>query len=206
MIYNYLKKISKLRSLILREINERLGFLINVGLNYLTLSRAAGTLSGGEAQRIRLATQIGSRLTGVLYILDEPSIGLHQRDNDRLIATLQSMRDIGNTLIVVEHDEDTMMAADYLIDVGPGAGVHGGTIVAQGTPQEVMNNDASITGQYLSGKKFIPLPIERRNSDGRKITIKGAKENNLKNVNVDIPLGHVYRSNRCIRFWEIDAY
>ncbi|MGM9945540.1 MAG: excinuclease ABC subunit UvrA [Lysinibacillus sp.] len=183
------EKDKQIANLILREINERLGFLINVGLNYLTLSRAAGTLSGGEAQRIRLATQIGSRLTGVLYILDEPSIGLHQRDNDRLIATLQSMRDIGNTLIVVEHDEDTMLAADYLIDVGPGAGVNGGTIVAQGTPQEVMNNDASITGQYLSGKKFIPLPIERRVSDGRKITIKGAKENNLKNVNVDIPLG-----------------
>jgi len=183
------EKDKQIAHLILREINERLGFLINVGLNYLTLSRAAGTLSGGEAQRIRLATQIGSRLTGVLYILDEPSIGLHQRDNERLIATLQSMRDIGNTLIVVEHDEDTMLAADYLIDVGPGAGVHGGTIVAQGTPQEVMNSDASITGQYLSGKKFIPLPIERRTSDGRKITIKGAKENNLKNVNVDIPLG-----------------
>lgn len=183
------EKDKKIAHLILREINERLGFLVNVGLNYLTLSRAAGTLSGGEAQRIRLATQIGSRLTGVLYILDEPSIGLHQRDNDRLIATLQSMRDLGNTLIVVEHDEDTMMAADYLIDVGPGAGVHGGTIVAQGTPQEVMNNEASITGQYLSGKKFIPLPIERRTSDGRKLTIKGAKENNLKNVQVDIPLG-----------------
>ena len=183
------EKDKKIAHLILREINERLGFLVNVGLNYLTLSRAAGTLSGGEAQRIRLATQIGSRLTGVLYILDEPSIGLHQRDNDRLIATLQSMRDLGNTLIVVEHDEDTMMAADYLIDVGPGAGVHGGTIVAQGTPQEVMNNEASITGQYLSGKKFIPLPIERRTSDGRKLTIKGAKENNLKNVRVDIPLG-----------------
>ena len=175
--------------LILREIHERLGFLVNVGLDYLTLSRAAGTLSGGEAQRIRLATQIGSRLTGVLYILDEPSIGLHQRDNDRLITTLQSMRDLGNTLIVVEHDEDTMLAADYLIDVGPGAGVHGGQIVAQGTPAEVMKNDASITGQYLSGKKFIPLPIERRKPDGRKLTIKGATENNLKNVSVDIPLG-----------------
>lgn len=175
--------------LILREINERLGFLVNVGLDYLTLSRTAGTLSGGEAQRIRLATQIGSRLTGVLYILDEPSIGLHQRDNDRLIATLQNMRDIGNTLIVVEHDEDTMLAADYLIDVGPGAGVHGGTIVAAGTPEEVMKNEASLTGQYLSGKKFIPLPIERRQPDGRMISIKGAKENNLKNVDVDIPLG-----------------
>ncbi|KYG91207.1 excinuclease ABC subunit UvrA [Metasolibacillus sp. FSL H7-0170] len=175
--------------LVLREIHERLGFLVNVGLDYLTLSRAAGTLSGGEAQRIRLATQIGSRLTGVLYILDEPSIGLHQRDNDRLITTLQSMRDLGNTLIVVEHDEDTMLAADYIIDVGPGAGVHGGQIVAQGTPTEVMGNDSSLTGQYLSGKKFIPLPAERRKPDGRKLVIKGASENNLKKVNVDIPLG-----------------
>lgn len=183
------EKDRQIAHLILREIDERLGFLINVGLDYLTLSRAAGTLSGGEAQRIRLATQIGSRLTGVLYILDEPSIGLHQRDNDRLISTLQSMRDLGNTLIVVEHDEDTMMAADYLIDVGPGAGVHGGTIVAQGTPEEVMKDDASLTGQYLSGKKFIPLPTERRKSDGRKLTIKGASENNLKNVSVDVPLG-----------------
>ena len=180
------KMISKL---ILREIRERLGFLSNVGLEYLTLSRAAGTLSGGEAQRIRLATQIGSRLTGVLYILDEPSIGLHQRDNDRLIHTLQNMRDIGNTLIVVEHDEDTMLAADYLIDIGPGAGVHGGRIMSEGTPQEVMNDPNSLTGQYLSGKKFIPLPFERRKEDGRYIEIKGAKENNLKNVNVKIPLG-----------------
>ncbi|KGR83820.1 excinuclease ABC subunit UvrA [Lysinibacillus odysseyi] len=186
---NLSEKDRQIAHLILREIDERLGFLVNVGLDYLTLSRAAGTLSGGEAQRIRLATQIGSRLTGVLYILDEPSIGLHQRDNDRLISTLQSMRDLGNTLIVVEHDEDTMMAADYLIDVGPGAGVHGGTIVAQGTPGEVMENDASLTGQYLSGKKFIPLPTERRTSDGRKLTIKGASENNLKNVSVDVPLG-----------------
>ena len=175
--------------LILREIEERLGFLVNVGLDYLTLSRAAGTLSGGEAQRIRLATQIGSRLTGVLYILDEPSIGLHQRDNDRLIHTLQNMRDIGNTLIVVEHDEDTMLAADYLIDIGPGAGVHGGEVVAAGTPQEVMENPASLTGQYLSGKKFIPLPVERRKPDGRMLSIKGATENNLRNVQVDIPLG-----------------
>lgn len=175
--------------LILREIDERLSFLVNVGLDYLTLSRAAGTLSGGEAQRIRLATQIGSRLTGVLYILDEPSIGLHQRDNDRLIGTLKSMRDIGNTLIVVEHDEDTMLAADYVIDVGPGAGVHGGQIVAAGTPQEVMANPDSLTGQYLSGKKFIPLPTERRKADGRKLSIIGAKENNLKNVKVDIPIG-----------------
>lgn len=179
----------QIAKLIIREIVERLSFLINVGLDYLTLSRSAGTLSGGEAQRIRLATQIGSRLTGVLYILDEPSIGLHQRDNDRLIATLKEMRDLGNTLIVVEHDEDTMLASDYLIDVGPGAGVHGGEIVAAGTPEEVMKNPASITGNYLSGKKFIPLPIERRKSDGRKLTIKGASENNLKNVKVDIPLG-----------------
>ncbi|MCL6573885.1 MAG: excinuclease ABC subunit UvrA [Bacillus sp. (in: Bacteria)] len=174
---------------IFREISERLGFLINVGLDYLTLSRMAGTLSGGEAQRIRLATQIGSRLTGVLYILDEPSIGLHQRDNARLIETLKSMREIGNTLIVVEHDEDTMLAADHLIDIGPGAGVHGGEIVAAGTPAEVMADPNSLTGQYLSGKKFIPLPLTRRKSDGRFIEIKGASENNLKNVNVKIPLG-----------------
>lgn len=183
------EKDMQIARLILKEIQERLNFLINVGLDYLTLNRAAGTLSGGEAQRIRLATQIGSRLTGVLYILDEPSIGLHQRDNDRLIATLQSMRDLGNTLIVVEHDEDTMLAADYLIDVGPGAGVHGGEIVAAGTPQQVMNNEKSITGQYLSGRKFIPLPMERRKPDGRLLRIKGAKANNLKNVKVDIPLG-----------------
>lgn len=183
------EKEMKIATLILREIKERLGFLSNVGLEYLTLHRAAGTLSGGEAQRIRLATQIGSRLTGVLYILDEPSIGLHQRDNDRLISTLQNMRDIGNTLIVVEHDEDTMLAADYLIDVGPGAGVHGGKIISQGTPKEVMNDPNSLTGQYLSGKKFIPLPNERRKADGRYLEIKGAKENNLKNVNVKIPLG-----------------
>jgi excinuclease ABC subunit A len=183
------EKEMQIAKLIFREIQERLGFLVNVGLDYLTLSRAAGTLSGGEAQRIRLATQIGSRLTGVLYILDEPSIGLHQRDNERLIGTLQSMRDIGNTLIVVEHDEDTMLAADYLIDVGPGAGVHGGEIVSAGTPEEVMLDQNSLTGQYLSGKKFIPLPIERRKSDGRYIEIKGASENNLKNINVKFPLG-----------------
>lgn len=183
------EKDMQIAHLILREIQERLSFLINVGLDYLTLNRSAGTLSGGEAQRIRLATQIGSRLTGVLYILDEPSIGLHQRDNDRLIATLQSMRDLGNTLIVVEHDEDTMLAADYLIDVGPGAGVHGGEIVAAGTPQQVMKNKKSLTGQYLSGKKFIPLPLERRKPDGRYLKIKGAKENNLKNVKADLPLG-----------------
>ncbi|MFP3811553.1 MULTISPECIES: excinuclease ABC subunit UvrA [Bacillus] len=179
----------QIAQLILREINERLSFLNNVGLDYLTLSRSAGTLSGGEAQRIRLATQIGSRLTGVLYILDEPSIGLHQRDNDRLIGTLKNMRDIGNTLIVVEHDEDTMLAADYLIDIGPGAGVHGGEVISAGTPEEVMKDKKSLTGQYLSGEKFIPLPIERRKPDGRYIEIKGAKENNLKNVNAKFPLG-----------------
>ncbi|PLR99105.1 excinuclease ABC subunit UvrA [Bacillus sp. T33-2] len=183
------EKEMKIANLIFREIIERLGFLNNVGLDYLTLNRAAGTLSGGEAQRIRLATQIGSRLTGVLYILDEPSIGLHQRDNDRLIDTLKNMRDIGNTLIVVEHDEDTMLAADYLIDIGPGAGVHGGEVISAGTPEQVMNDPASLTGQYLAGKKFIPLPLERRKADGRFVEIKGAKENNLRNVNVKFPLG-----------------
>ena len=182
-------KQQKIANLILREIKERIGFLINVGLDYLTLNRSAGTLSGGEAQRIRLATQIGSRLMGVLYILDEPSIGLHQRDNDRLISTLQDMRNLGNTLIVVEHDEDTMLAADYLIDIGPGAGIHGGQIISQGTPEEVMNDPKSLTGKYLSGEKFIPIPLERRKGDGREIKIVGAKENNLKNVSVSFPLG-----------------
>lgn len=175
--------------LILKEIKSRLGFLVNVGLDYLTLHRAAGTLSGGEAQRIRLATQIGSSLMGVLYILDEPSIGLHQRDNDRLIQALEHMRDLGNTLIVVEHDEDTMLAADYIIDIGPGAGIHGGQIVAQGTPQEIMENEHSLTGQYLSGRKFIPVPLERRKPNGKWLEVKGAKENNLKNVNMKVPLG-----------------
>lgn len=175
--------------LILKEIKERLGFLVNVGLDYLTLSRSAGTLSGGEAQRIRLATQIGSSLMGVLYILDEPSIGLHQRDNDRLIAALERMRDLGNTLIVVEHDEDTMLAADYLIDIGPGAGIHGGQVVAKGTPKEIMNDEHSLTGQYLSGRKFIPVPPVRRKPNGKWIEIKGAAENNLRNVNAKIPLG-----------------
>lgn len=183
------EKEMQIANLIFREIKERLGFLVNVGLDYLTLSRAAGSLSGGEAQRIRLATQIGSRLTGVLYILDEPSIGLHQRDNDRLIETLRKMRDIGNTLIVVEHDEDTMLAADYLIDIGPGAGIHGGEIVSAGTPEQVMADQYSLTGQYLAGKKFIPLPIDRRKPDGRYIEVIGAKENNLKNVSVKFPLG-----------------
>ncbi|WAA09881.1 excinuclease ABC subunit UvrA [Fervidibacillus albus] len=183
------EKEKNIARLILREIRERLGFLVNVGLDYLTLSRSAGTLSGGEAQRIRLATQIGSQLTGVLYILDEPSIGLHQRDNDKLLDTLKHMRDIGNTLIVVEHDEDTMLAADYLIDVGPRAGVHGGEIVATGTPEEVMENEQSITGQYLSGKKFISVPNQRRKGNGLFLEIVGAKENNLKNIKVKFPLG-----------------
>jgi len=176
-------------SLIMKEINNRLGFLVNVGLDYLTLSRAAGTLSGGEAQRIRLATQIGSSLMGVLYILDEPSIGLHQRDNDRLIETLNHMRDLGNTLIVVEHDEDTMMAADWIIDIGPGAGIHGGTVIAEGTPEQVMANEKSLTGAYLSGRKFIPVPQQRRKPNGKWIEIKGAKENNLRNLNAKFPLG-----------------
>lgn len=183
------EKEAKIAHLILKEINARLGFLVNVGLDYLTLSRAAGTLSGGEAQRIRLATQIGSSLMGVLYILDEPSIGLHQRDNDRLIKALEHMRDLGNTLIVVEHDEDTMYAADYIIDMGPGAGIHGGMVVSQGTPEQVMSDPNSLTGQYLSGRKFIPVPLKRRKSDGRYLEIRGAKENNLRNVNVKIPLG-----------------
>lgn len=173
---------------ILIEIISRLTFLNNVGLDYLTLNRSSGTLSGGEAQRIRLATQIGSRLTGVLYVLDEPSIGLHQRDNDRLINTLKEMRDLGNTLIVVEHDDDTMRAADYLVDVGPGAGNHGGEIVSSGTPKKVMKDKKSLTGQYLSGKKRIDVPEHRREITDRKISIKGAKSNNLKDVNVDIPL------------------
>ena len=175
--------------LLLKEILSRLGFLSNVGLNYLTLARAAGTLSGGEAQRIRLATQIGSSLMGVLYILDEPSIGLHQRDNAQLIRTLTHMRDLGNTLIVVEHDEETMFAADYIIDIGPGAGVHGGQVMAQGTVEDIMNDDNSLTGQYLSGRKFIPLPTVRRSPDGRFVTVKGAKENNLKNITVQFPIG-----------------
>lgn len=183
------EKETAIANLILKEICNRLGFLVNVGLDYLTLSRAAGSLSGGEAQRIRLATQIGSSLMGVLYILDEPSIGLHQRDNDRLISTLAHMRDLGNTLIVVEHDEDTMMAADYIIDIGPGAGIHGGQVMAQGTPEEIMNDPNSLTGEYLSGRKFIPVTAKRRATDDRWIEIRGAKENNLKNVNVKIPLG-----------------
>ncbi|MDM5146252.1 UvrABC system protein A [Lactococcus lactis] len=175
---------------ILKEIKDRLTFLKNVGLDYLTLSRSSGTLSGGESQRIRLATQIGSNLSGVLYILDEPSIGLHQRDNDRLIESLQKMRDLGNTLIVVEHDEDTMMAADWLIDVGPGAGDLGGEIIASGTPKQVMKNKKSLTGQYLSGKRAIPVPEKRRAIDKKKmVKITGASENNLQNLDVEFPMG-----------------
>ncbi|MBQ7465501.1 MAG: excinuclease ABC subunit UvrA, partial [Oscillospiraceae bacterium] len=174
---------------ILKEIRARLNFLQSVGLGYLTLHRSSGTLSGGESQRIRLATQIGSGLMGVLYILDEPSIGLHQRDNDKLLATLRRLRDLGNTLIVVEHDEDTMRAADYLIDIGPGAGSHGGTVVAAGTPEEVMANPNSLTGQYLSGKRRIEVPPHRRIGNGKWLTVRGARENNLQNVDVSIPLG-----------------
>lgn len=174
---------------IMKELHARLGFLLDVGLEYLTLSRAAGTLSGGEAQRIRLATQIGSGLVGVLYILDEPSIGLHQRDNNRLLATLKHLRDLGNTLIVVEHDEDTMYAADCIIDIGPKAGAGGGEVVAQGTVEEIKQNLNSITGQYLSRRKYIPVPKDRRKGNGNFIEVVGAKENNLKNINVKFPLG-----------------
>lgn len=176
-------------NLAIKEIKDRLKFLINVGLEYLTLGRSADTLSGGEAQRIRLATQVGSRLTGVLYVLDEPSIGLHQKDNQRLIDTMKEMRDLGNTLIVVEHDEDTMNQADYLVDIGPKAGIHGGEVVAAGTPEEVKNNPNSITGKYLSGKLKIEVPSKRRKGSGKKLKVIGAQANNLKNVNVDIPLG-----------------
>ncbi len=179
----------KIASLIIREIEERLSFLESVGLNYLTLTRQSGSLSGGESQRIRLATQIGSSLVGVLYILDEPSIGLHQKDNSKLISTLKHLRDVGNTLIVVEHDEDTMLEADYIVDVGPGAGVHGGEIVCQGSLDDIINCENSLTGQYLSGKKVIPIPSERRAGNGKFLEIKGARQNNLKNIDVDIPLG-----------------
>ncbi len=184
------KKDNDIALRVLKEINERLGFLNNVGLSYLALNRASGTLSGGESQRIRLASQIGSGLTGVLYVLDEPSIGLHQRDNDRLLTTLKRLRDIGNTVIVVEHDEDAIMTADHVVDMGPGAGVHGGTIISEGTPQHIMKDPKSITGQYLSGKRFIPLPEQRRAiSKTRQLTIKGARGNNLKNISTAIPLG-----------------
>ncbi|MCA0202276.1 MAG: excinuclease ABC subunit UvrA, partial [Proteobacteria bacterium] len=174
---------------ILREIDDRLHFLNNVGLDYLTLSRNSGTLSGGESQRIRLASQIGSGLTGVLYVLDEPSIGLHQRDNNRLLETLRRLRDIGNSVLVVEHDEDAIRTADHVIDMGPGAGVHGGQVVAEGTPDDIMKNKESLTGAYLTGTKYIPVPSERRKGNGKKLTIKNARANNLKNVTVDIPLG-----------------
>ncbi|HFD2030124.1 TPA: excinuclease ABC subunit UvrA [Clostridium perfringens] len=186
---NFSEKDKIISSQIIKEIQSRLSFLINVGLDYLDLARKAGTLSGGEAQRIRLATQIGSQLMGVLYILDEPSIGLHQRDNDRLISTLKQLRDVGNTLIVVEHDEDTMREADYIVDIGPGAGEHGGEIVASGTLDEIMSNENSLTGKYLTGVKKIELPEERRKGNGNFITVKGAKENNLKNVTAKFPLG-----------------
>ena len=174
---------------ILKEIKARLNFLISVGLDYLNLSRTAGTLSGGEAQRIRLATQIGSALTGVLYILDEPSIGLHQRDNGKLIKTLKNLRDLGNSVIVVEHDEETMQASDFIVDIGPGAGIHGGEVVATGTPQEVAKCESSITGAYLSGRKIIPVPQTRRAGNGSYLEIIGARENNLKGIDVKIPLG-----------------
>lgn len=183
------KEQEEISRLIIKEIKSRLNFLVNVGLSYLTLARSAGTLSGGEAQRIRLATQIGSRLTGVLYVLDEPSIGLHQRDNNKLINSLKEMRDLGNTLIVVEHDTDTMLASDYLVDIGPGAGLHGGTVVAEGTPEEVMKNPNSLTGKYLSGVEKIEVPETRRKGNKKFLEVKGAKENNLKNINVKIPLG-----------------
>ena len=183
------KEKQEISGVIVKEISSRLNFLNNVGLGYLTLAREAGTLSGGESQRIRLATQIGSRLTGVLYVLDEPSIGLHQRDNQKLINSLLEMRDLGNSLIVVEHDTDTMLAADYLIDIGPGAGESGGYVVAEGTPEEVMNNENSITGKYLKGIEKIDIPSKRRKGNKKYLEIKGAKENNLKNINVKIPLG-----------------
>ena len=194
-LYDFLDKLklnkeqAKIAELILKEIKDRLKFLINVGLSYLSLDRMAGTLSGGESGRIRLATQIGSRLTGVLYVLDEPSIGLHQRDNERLINSLLDMRDLGNTLVVVEHDTDTMLAADYLVDIGPFAGIHGGQVVAHGTPEEVMKNENSLTGKYLSGKEKIEVPKKRRKGNGKYLEVKGASENNLKNINVKFPLG-----------------
>ena len=193
-LYEFMNNLSltpmqlKIGELVLKEIRARIGFLMDVGLDYLTLARATGTLSGGEAQRIRLATQIGSGLVGVAYILDEPSIGLHQRDNDKLLKTLKHLKDLGNTLIVVEHDEDTMFAADCIVDIGPGAGEHGGEVVAVGTAQEIMDNPNSITGAYLSGRIKIPVPKVRKEPTGY-LTIKGAKENNLRNINVDIPLG-----------------
>jgi len=174
---------------ILKEIKARLGFLVNVGLDYLTLQRSAGSLSGGEAQRIRLATQIGSRLMGVLYVLDEPSIGLHPRDNDRLLHTLEEMRDLGNTVLIVEHDEETIRRADWIVDMGLGAGDHGGEVVAEGTPDDILNHPKSLTGAYLSGRKFVPIPNKRRTGNGKHLIVKGARENNLKDIDLDIPLG-----------------
>ncbi|MEA3397190.1 MAG: excinuclease ABC subunit UvrA, partial [Chloroflexota bacterium] len=174
---------------ILKEIRSRLGFLVNVGLDYLTLQRSAGSLSSGEAQRIRLATQIGSRLMGVLYVLDEPSIGLHPRDNDRLLVTLEGMRDLGNTVMIVEHDEETIRRADWIVDLGPGAGDHGGEIVAEGPPEEIINHPVSLTGAYLSGRRFVPIPEKRRGGNGKHLVMKGARQNNLKDVTLDIPLG-----------------
>ncbi len=173
----------------MKEIRERLGFLNNVGLEYLTLARNSGTLSGGESQRIRLASQIGSGLTGVLYVLDEPSIGLHQRDNGRLLETLKNLRDQGNTVIVVEHDEEAIREADYVLDIGPGAGVHGGEIIARGTPEQIAEAEKSVTGQYLTGVREIAVPKKRRKGNGKKITVKKATGNNLKNVTADFPLG-----------------
>ena len=202
---NLTKRQQTIARQILKEISERLGFLCNVGLDYLTLSRAAATLSGGEAQRIRLATQIGSRLVGVLYILDEPSIGLHQRDNDKLLNTLVELRDIGNTVLVVEHDRDTIEHADFVIDLGPGAGVHGGEIVAIGTPDDIKKNRKSLTGQYLSGTREIATPKIRREGNGDKITVVGASGNNLKSVDVEFPLGTVHLCHRCLRFRQIIA-
>ena len=188
----------------MKEIRSRLGFLEHVGLGYLTLSRNAGTLSGGEAQRIRLATQIGSNLTGVLYVLDEPSIGLHQRDNARLIETLKKLRDLGNTLIVVEHDEETIRNADHVLDIGPGAGIHGGYVVAEGTPEEIEKNPASLTGQYLSGKKTIEVPASRRKSHSF-IRLIGCRENNLKNIDVEIPIGVLTASHRRLGIGQVHA-
>ena len=183
------KEKEEISRLLIKDVKDRLIFLINVGLEYLSLNRTAGTLSGGESQRIRLATQIGSRLSGILYVLDEPSIGLHQRDNSKLINSLKEMRDLGNSLIVVEHDEETMMEADYLIDIGPASGLHGGYVVAAGTPEEVMKNENSLTGKYLSGKLKIDVPKKRRKGNGKFIELKGCKENNLKNIDVKFPLG-----------------
>ena len=186
---NLTEKQRQIGGQIMKEIRNRLQFLQSVGLDYLTLARAAGTLSGGESQRIRLTTQIGSALSGVLYVLDEPSIGLHQRDNDKLIATLKNLRDLGNTVIVVEHDEDTMRSADYIVDVGPGAGVHGGEIVAAGSVKDICKAKRSITGDYLSGRKRIAVPQTRRTGNGNFLTVKGARENNLRNIDVRFPLG-----------------